>query len=120
MSTARNWPESDKFKFIDLYRKCECLWNPADDYYTSRHARDKAYSFIKKKMAIPQLEVKRTIKSMRDTYLIERNKIYKNIQKGTFYVPRLSWYKAMDAFLNQSIERNNDSNSFYDVSTKFE
>ncbi|XP_055913123.1 uncharacterized protein LOC129946804 [Eupeodes corollae] len=96
--------ENDIIKFLELYKKSECLWKCNHKYYRIKSKRNEAYIRIRDAMNLASvLEVKQKIKSFRDTYASERTKVRRSMSRHSFnetYKPKLRWYNLADSFLN--------------------
>ena len=92
------WNTDSVIKFLNIL-KLDCLWNTSHENYLKRDARDAALNEV-----IDQLEtegfgilskeqLKCKIKSLKDAYRIELNKIKKSVKSGTslddVYKPKL-------------------------------
>lgn len=100
------WNSDTTSKFIALYRKQECLWKSDSLAYRDRNARNIGLRNIIEGMMLPDLtpdEVKKKIKYLRSTYMVEVNKLRKSLRSGTGtgskYKPTLSWFREMDSFI---------------------
>lgn len=104
-------------KFILLYREEECLWRIDSLTYRDRDARDTALRNIIAGMELPDLtieDVKKKIKYLRSTYMVEVNKVQKSLRSGTgtgtIYKPSLTWFHEMDSFIKYTqVKRNTQS-----------
>lgn len=108
---TKPWSDSLVLKFLDIYEKHECLWNPNLDEYKYKDARDLALNSMVQQMELPNLttiDIKNKIKSIRTTYKRELTSVLKSEESsdhndGTIrhnYEPKLFWYKKADSFLN--------------------
>lgn len=78
MAATNRWTENDTVNFVRLYKECEVLWNIQDVNYKNRDKRNNVFDYIQSEMKINNLTVemiKKKIKSIRDTYHLEKNKI---------------------------------------------
>ncbi|XP_072945087.1 uncharacterized protein [Epargyreus clarus] len=102
---AMKWSEAVTLKFVKIYLKHECLWNPSNPGYKLKYKRDTAYSDIcsefksctMKSMSIP--EVKMKIKNLRTTYVQQVHKILQKSSPDYIYEPSLVWFHEMDRCL---------------------
>ncbi|XP_055851610.1 uncharacterized protein LOC129915927 [Episyrphus balteatus] len=99
------YTENDIFKFLELYKRSECLWRSNHKYYRIKSKRNEAYMRIRDAMGLSSiLEVKQKIKSFRDTYASERTKVRRSAMTARHayevYKPKLRWYNLADSFLN--------------------
>lgn len=112
------WTENDTLKFVSLYKECEVLWNFQDKNYKNRDKRNSALEYIRREMHINDLTVdiiKKKIKSIRDTYNLEKSKIKKyNTKSGTspdeLYKTRLGWFNEASTFLDHCSGRESSNN----------
>lgn len=108
------WSSDTTLKFILLYKEQECLWKVDNITYRDRSARIAALRKILNGMNLPGLtmdDVKKKIKYLRSTYMVEVNKIEKSMlsNDGTeIYVPCLTWFNVMNSFI-QSINIEKES-----------
>ncbi|GBP63007.1 hypothetical protein EVAR_43755_1 [Eumeta japonica] len=96
------WSSEQTSKFIALYREQECLWRIDSMEYRNKKMRDDALNRISQGMQMSALtieDVKKKIKHLRSTYLMELRKVEKCFDSSTVYTPSLSWYKEMDDFI---------------------
>ncbi|XP_023942793.2 uncharacterized protein LOC112049222 [Bicyclus anynana] len=104
------WSEEATLEFVKLYLKQECLWNPHNIGYKSKHHRDKAYSEIIsefnhiKTLTIPEVKLK--IKTLRTTYIQQLHKIQQKSSPDCIYEPSLFWFHEMDRCLKDVIHTN--------------
>ncbi|XP_077290969.1 uncharacterized protein LOC143914579 [Arctopsyche grandis] len=100
------WTSDTTSKFIALYREQECLWRTDSLAYRDKDARNIGLRNIIEGMMLPDLtpdEVKKKIKYLRSTYMVEVNKLKKSMRSGagtgSKYKPTLSWFREMDSFI---------------------
>ncbi|KAJ9591064.1 hypothetical protein L9F63_027727, partial [Diploptera punctata] len=78
----QRWKRNKRTKrFVELYKKQECLWNTRCKEYRQRELRDRAYETIARDMKIPGFsvkDVKNKIRIIRNTYVQELQKIRKS------------------------------------------
>ncbi|CAK1586678.1 unnamed protein product [Parnassius mnemosyne] len=107
------WNESVTLKFVKIYMKHECLWNPTHPGYKVKYQRDKAYADIcsefkqatMKILSIPEVKIK--IKNLRTTYIQQVHKILQKSSPNCIYEPSLIWFHEMDRCMkNVSTNRN--------------
>lgn len=104
---SKTWCDGLVLKFLDLYEKNECLWNPKLDEYKFKDARERALEAIVQEIETPNLtiiDIKNKIKSIRTTYKRELTTVLKSKQEvskngGKIYEPKLFWFKKADSFL---------------------
>ena len=98
------WNGNAVVDFLNIYEKYEILWDTNNENYLKKNARERSFKrlYEELKHAGPKLQIpdeealKRKIKSIKDCYRIELNKI-KNSRKsrcGTddVYKPKLVWF----------------------------
>ena len=97
--------EAETLKLVELYRDHECLWNNRCDAYKNKQLRNSALQEIVKEMAVEGFnieEVKTKIKTIRNAYYLELNKIEKSTRSGAgghVYVPRVKWFNELNSFI---------------------
>lgn len=90
--------DMETIRLVELYREHELLWNTNHPDYTLRARRCESYRALMEEMDMDSVdEVKKKIKSLRDTYTAERNR---NIKSGGQYQIKLVWYDLLDQFLS--------------------
>lgn len=94
----------DLLTLIRLYRQHECLWKISCSLYKRADLKDKAYQEIGEVLAIEAEMVKKKLKSLRGTYVLEKKKISQRTQaqsqahKSTWY-----WFDEM-SFIDSTIK----------------
>lgn len=98
MVGGRKMSDMETIRLVELYREHELLWNTNHPDYTLRARRCESYRALMEEMDMDSVdEVKKKIKSLRDTYTAERNR---NIKSGGQYQIKLVWYDLLDQFLS--------------------
>lgn len=109
MTDNLKWSTDQIIKFLDVYRKYECLWDITSPEYLKRELKREAYTKLVNELELVGLSVtedslKRKIKNLRDAYRNELNKVKKSKKSGTsaekVHKPKLAWFPAADAFWN--------------------
>lgn len=100
-------PRKEIVKFIALYKEHECLWNMHCSTYKRADLKKLAYESIGKEMKMSSIyDVKKRIRNLRNTYALEKKKIFKSKQTlkddEELYEPQLFWFDKMQ-FLDTSI-----------------
>ncbi|XP_046395624.1 uncharacterized protein LOC124162926 isoform X2 [Ischnura elegans] len=99
----RRFSFEETMRFLDLYEKQQCLWDPHSNNYKDPRARRKAHLIIAQKFGgdprLSYLEVKNKIKGIRTIYSRELCKVMKTTGRVTEYRPTLAWFKKADSFL---------------------
>lgn len=122
------WDANQIISFLEIYEKYDCLWDASSPSYLKRDVKNKAFECILKqliddgyKITLDQLKSK--IKSLKDTYRNELNKIKKSSKSGAatedVYKPKLSWFSKADAFLRRVTIGRNSSSSMVSVNIFF-
>lgn len=107
------WTMDKTNKFIELYKKHECLWNNKSDTYKNCKLKKIAIEDIMQKINFEGLTItiiKEKIRSIRTIYRHELNKIIKSrkSENGDIYKPKLYMAKKVDPFLRSvSVLRTN-------------
>lgn len=126
---AQKWTSEQIKYFLSIYEQFPSLWDIGNEDYRFRNRKDENYS----KMAallqkhfpdITVATVKAKIRSIRNTYTIEFNKVEKSkINTGSeeegVYEPTLSWYYEADRFLCGVIKPRSTASSLNLVSNLF-
>lgn len=101
-------------RFIELYRKNECLWNIKLDDYKKHDKRKNAVAEIALELNVSEEFVKKKIQSLRSTYIQEKKKIYESKTTGTgsddVYSPSLYWFHELDFLQDVIVPRKTTSN----------
>lgn len=96
--------KEETLRFLDLYRKQECLWKP--EYKREKKSRDAAMSAMASQMGTKNLTaqgIRTTINSMRAKYAVELKKVMKAEAFYENYKPSAPWFYKMDSFLRDVI-----------------
>ena len=108
----KRWSEGETIKFVELYRDYECLWDTTKACYKNSQMRQAALEKIVAEMDMEDFtlaDARQKIKSLRNTYGQELNKIEKSLKSGMgtedVYTPSLKWFKIMDQFLRRTKEK---------------
>ncbi|KAF5275783.1 hypothetical protein FQR65_LT16528 [Abscondita terminalis] len=103
------WSERETVKFVELYREHECLWDVTKPCYRNNQMRQAALEQIVQTMEIEDFTIadaRQKVKSLRNTYSQELQKIDKSIKSGMggddIYTPAVKWFKIMDSFMRHS------------------
>ncbi|XP_073819710.1 uncharacterized protein [Musca autumnalis] len=106
--------EEDILKMISLFRERELLWNTNSFSYRRNDLKKKALEEIGKEMNMTEEAVKKRIKSLRSTYVIEKRKVEHSKKSGCdaadVYQPSLFWYEEM-SFLDNYISARKSVNN---------
>ena len=114
---AETWSNSSTLKFLELYEKNECLWNPKLDEYVLQDARKQALVSIIRDIQKPNLtilDIKKKIKAIRSSYKRELLLVLKSSddKSGKQYEPKLFWFKRADSFLRNVYNKYSNTVSF--------
>lgn len=106
------WSEGETVKFVELYREHECLWDVTKPNYRNNQMRVAALEKLVRDMEVDGFSVsdaRQKIKSLRNTYSQELQKIEKSVKSGMgadeVYTPTLKWFHIMNAFMKKSKEK---------------
>uniref|UniRef100_T1HAA3 MADF domain-containing protein n=1 Tax=Rhodnius prolixus TaxID=13249 RepID=T1HAA3_RHOPR len=83
--SEKRWTEEQTVQFVERYKQLETLWNVKSGLYKNKHARESALKELVKFMNIDGFgieEAKNKIRSLRATYIGERNKIDRSVSNG--------------------------------------
>lgn len=113
MSDKLKWSCDVTIKFLNIFKTYECLWDTSNENYLKRDARDSALIDLIAHMAaegfgtISKDQLKQKIKSLKDSYRVELNKVKKSIKSGAglddIYKPKLGWFHEADTFWKRVI-----------------
>ncbi|XP_065209890.1 uncharacterized protein LOC135838186 [Planococcus citri] len=98
----------DIFVFLRTLETLPCLWHKADPLYKDRVKKDAAEAhFIKFFNFTNATELRKKIRSIRNTYNQEIAKIKKSKSTGSgtdsIHIPKLAWFKEAHRFLSKNI-----------------
>lgn len=109
---ARKFNADETLKLVQLYREHECLWNMRCQEYKNKQNRTSALQQIRTEIGIEGItieEIKNKIKSIRNTYYLEVDKIEKSTRSGAggnVYIPRVTWFEELNSFIkNVAVRR---------------
>ena len=106
-----HWSSDTIIKFLEIYKSYEVLWDVSDKNYLKKNAREHNITklFLQLQNAGPEFQIpdeetlKRKIKSLKNCYRIELNKIKRSKKSGAgtngVYKPNLAWFSEADVFL---------------------
>lgn len=98
---------ADILTLISLYRGHECLWKITSSSYRRVDFKEKAYKQIGEVLAVDAEIIKKKIKSLRSTYILEKKKIAKGKKSGNGiednYESKLFWFDEM-SFIDNTIK----------------
>ncbi|XP_047004066.1 uncharacterized protein LOC124622417 [Schistocerca americana] len=109
----KKWSTVTIVHFLELYEERPCLWNHKYESYKDRNMREHALLEIVNYMRkiVPDCNlalVKAKIRSIRNAYINEYNKILKSRKNGAsaddVYKPTVGWYATADRFLKYVVE----------------
>ncbi|XP_073846308.1 uncharacterized protein [Musca autumnalis] len=93
-------------QMISMYRDRECLWNTKSELYRRKDLKERAFKEIGREFNMTVTDVKKKLKSLRATYLLEKKKVEESIKAGCdagdMYEPMLHWYSEM-SFIDDHI-----------------
>uniref|UniRef100_A0A2S2QQS5 MADF domain-containing protein n=1 Tax=Sipha flava TaxID=143950 RepID=A0A2S2QQS5_9HEMI len=111
MANLIKFGSTEVFKFIEIYRSHECLWDTSNQNYKNRDMRNAALSSFAEELGIDGFgpkEITTKIKNIRSQYLQEKKKIRASTGTGSstedVYHPKLQWFNLLDSFLVASAE----------------
>ncbi|XP_018794608.1 PREDICTED: uncharacterized protein LOC108972464 [Bactrocera latifrons] len=92
-----DWRQAEIFDLISMYRESECLWNCLNREYKDVDLKKNAWREIATFFGRKVEDVKKKIKNLRTSYVIEKKKVErKRTESGeTVYEPRLFYYDEM-------------------------
>ncbi|XP_050328312.1 uncharacterized protein LOC126758231 isoform X1 [Bactrocera neohumeralis] len=91
------WRQVEIFDLLSMYRESECLWNGLNPEYKDMDLKKNAWREIATFFGRKVEDVKKKIKHLRTSYLLEKKKVErKNTESGdSRYEPRLFYYDEM-------------------------
>lgn len=94
---SMDWRQAEIFDLICMYRESECLWNCLNPEYKDIDLKKNAWREIAGFFGRKVEEVKKKIKNLRTSYVIEKKKVdSKKTESGDcMYEPRLFYYDEM-------------------------
>uniref|UniRef100_A0A034VGP1 MADF domain-containing protein n=1 Tax=Bactrocera dorsalis TaxID=27457 RepID=A0A034VGP1_BACDO len=92
-----DWRQAEIFDLISMYRESECLWNCLNREYKDVDLKKNAWREIARFFGRKVEDVKKKIKNLRTSYVIEKKKVERKKTKSgeTLYEPRLFYYDEM-------------------------
>lgn len=107
------WSVDRIIKFLDIFKTYPCLWDTSDPNYNKRDMRESAMKQLLEDMKVQEFGIiskdalKTKIKSLKDCYRIELNKVKKSMKSGAgtenLYKPKLGWFEAADNFWKATV-----------------
>ncbi|KAL0871490.1 hypothetical protein ABMA27_005208 [Loxostege sticticalis] len=96
-----NWSRSTVFKFIALYRKNRCLWDPQNENHRNRFMVRQSWERIQKELGMPCTitELKKKKESLMSAYRSYTTRIRRCQLEGKAWEPTWTYYETMDSFL---------------------
>lgn len=118
-----HWTEAKLFKFLRLYKRHECLWNPYSPEYKNSNKKSQSLSEISSEMNIFGLTINECleqIKYVRQTYKKEQQRLERYASLGGRTFSKLLWYPLMNSMLSKVIRDEeklvrNGANRFYQI-----
>ncbi|KAG8288528.1 hypothetical protein J6590_016652 [Homalodisca vitripennis] len=102
------WNVDSVIKFLNIFKTYSCLWDPSDENYNKRDARDVALKKLGSHLEsegfghINKDQLKIKIKSLKDSYRVELNQVKTSLKSGAgaedIYKPKLGWFSVADSF----------------------
>ncbi|XP_069966914.1 uncharacterized protein [Bactrocera oleae] len=92
-----DWRQAEIFDLISMYRESECLWNCLNPEYKDLDLKKNAWREIANFFGRNVEDVKKKIKNLRTSYVIEKKKVErkKTESEDSLYEPRLFYYDEM-------------------------
>ncbi|XP_050328318.1 uncharacterized protein LOC126758231 isoform X6 [Bactrocera neohumeralis] len=90
-----DWRQAEIFDLISMYRESECLWNCLNREYKDVDLKKNAWREIARFFGRKVEDVKKKIKNLRTSYVIEKKKVERKKSESTVYEPRLFYYDEM-------------------------
>lgn len=102
------WNVDLVIRFLNIFKTYPCLWDPSHENYNKRDARDVAMKGLVLHLesegfgTVHKDQLKIKIKSLKDSYRVELNKVKKSVKSGAgvedIYKPKLGWFSVADSF----------------------
>lgn len=123
MAINIKWNSDKTIKFIQCYKRHECLWHFSSADYKDKQKRDAALIAIVNEMNIDDFgvpEVKNKIKNLRSTYSQELKKVKDSKKSGAglkrVYISNIKWLKEMEEVFQSELKRKKYENvSIYNI-----
>lgn len=110
MSEKQKWSSENIITFLNIYKKYDCLWDFASHGFLKRDVKQSEFEMLRSELeeaGLPTNEelLKKKIKSIRDAYRNEVNKVKKSQRGGKQdnYKPKLVWFQVADSFWRNAI-----------------
>lgn len=107
----KKWCSDQIVKFLEIYEQHPCLWDVNSKSYKNREERVFAYEKLSKHMGIEGFSAKDVIskiRSIRNAYTLELNKISKSKKSGAgmddIYKPKVPWFSVADRILHKVVQ----------------
>lgn len=113
------WTGEEIITFLNILRSYPCLWNVSSKDYLNRKVKKASYNQLLEDLVHTEIpgtleSVKRKIRSLRDTYRKEFQKVQKSIESGAsankVYKPKLVWFSTADVFWHDAFTGREPSN----------
>ena len=93
------WSGDEIIQFLDIYQKYDVLWNVWDENYGKK---TRGNMVLIGWFSVDHELLKKKIKSLRDAYRLEVNKIKRSKKSGAgtedIHKPKLIWFEKADSF----------------------
>lgn len=106
------WTTKQIITFLNVFQNYPCLWDVTSKDYLNRNFKEVSYNKLLDNLHMSDLpgsldSLKKKIKSLRDTYRKELQKVQKSKKSGAgaddVYKPKLAWFSSAEVFWQRSI-----------------
>lgn len=107
------WGSDKTLLFLEIFKQYTTLWDVTHENYLKRDKRREAFNDLAAELEgegfgqIPIDNLRGKIKSIKDSYRIELNKVKKSLKNGAgpedVRKPKLSWFEAANSFLGSVV-----------------
>lgn len=117
--TELKWTGKEIITFLNIFRRYPCLWDVSSKDYLNRKVKKNSYNQLLENLVHTEIpgtleSIKKKIKSLRETYRKELQKVQKSIQSGVsaneVYKPKLVWFSAAEVFWHEALAGKEPSN----------
>lgn len=102
------WGSDKTLLFLEIFKQYTMLWDVTNENYLKRDKRREAFIDLAAELEgegfgqIPIESLRSKIKSIKDSYRFELNKVKKSLKNGAgpedVHKPKLCWFDAADSF----------------------
>ncbi|XP_048509821.1 uncharacterized protein LOC105690245 isoform X2 [Athalia rosae] len=100
------WDDKLTERFLTLYRKHKCLWNPYSFNYRNCADKNEAFKSVIQELNRPGIGLAQCLKQIeviRESYKKEQLKVEGKLKSGKLYYSKLPWFNLMSQMLSEVI-----------------